>query len=512
MKLIKGLMPLIGLSSIIVPLSTMTSCARSWGNLSAFSIGGTTVQKGPYADIAETDFDYDGVSYKSYLQSNYSIKQNSNTVYAYSSPMKWDSDNHKWVNGDSGWYSNGSPVFNSTASYKDGDEEKTSTNAQNATLSSNISFINSIGLTINNYLSSALAYQSSQIAVAEENKESIKTAWGSGSASHPFNINFGASGSQQIKDFFENVYAIANLNGSGRSSAMLRTSNVSFKFNGINPLPSYKFIENPKTRNGFSDTFFKYLEGTSPRPEGYTINDFKYYSSKSDVQNEGEKDEHYNFQYNNVPIRIKFESLTQTYLNPQRADSFLVNDYYSTSEQVAATIGDQWKRTMPQITGCHIEEAIPHYKTFSWNTSANQIDFSISPKDTRLQNASGNDFIALINYNLSVYTRDGKYKDDKATINGVSNLFPACWLDIFKNREDWYSETRKDSSLYALNSNTVSNIASHFNELLKRTNGIMAKDLSQNDKEYLTFLGYMFGTNGTNEIVSTNILQPKDNI
>ncbi|XQP55226.1 MAG: hypothetical protein ACOQNV_00440 [Mycoplasmoidaceae bacterium] len=519
MKLTKLLIgSTIALPTTIVPLTTMTSCAQSWGNLSAFSIGGATTSEGPYTDI-EDYYDYDAVPYSNYLQSNYSINQASNTAYAYSSPMKWQKGEQgqkgQWVLGESGWYSAGSSVFNSRATWTDPDKKvHEDINARNGNLSSNISFVNTIGLTINNYLANALHYQSSQISINEKDtKESVKVAWGEQAKdNYEFTLDF----SEELQNFFESGYANANLNGSGRASAMLRTSNVSFYFDGANPLPSYTFTTegDPDTRSGFSTQFLSYLE-EEELPASYTINDFKYYSSKSNEPvSKDKEDEHYVLQYNNVPIKVKVRSFTQSYLNPQKSGSFLVNDYYSSSEQVLSTIGNQWKATMPEITGCSKDEAIPHFKTFKWNTNTQPVGFDApgTDKDTRLTGLAGNDFIVLINYTLSVYTKDGhQYKDDKAAISGMSNIFPASWLDIFSDRKDWYKETYNGSGLYTINPSTVSHIADHFNQLLRRSNGKMAKDLSQTDKNYLTFLGYIFASDGR-RLSTQDILEPSDEI
>lgn len=516
MKLTKLLIgSTVALPATIVPLSTMTSCAQSWGSLSAFSIGGATTSEGPYTDV--TGYDYDGVPFANYLQSNYSINQASNTAYAYSSPMKWqkgeEGQKGQWVPGESGWYSAGSSIFNSRATWKDADKKvHEDINARNGNLSNNVSFVNTIGLTINNFLVNALHYQSSQISINEkQTKESVKVAWGEQAEGvHRFSLDF----DDGLQDFFESGYANANLNGSGRASAMLRTSNVSFYFDEANPLPSYSFTTpiGPDTRSGFSPKFLALLGESSTT---YDVDNLKYYSSKSkEPVSKGEEDEHYVFQYNNVPIKVKVRSLTQSYLNPQKSGSFLVNDYYSSDGQILSTIGNQWKATMPEITGCSEAEAIPHFKTFKWSTNTNPVSVSVPTEhaDTRLAGIEGNDFIVLINYTLSVYTQDGhKYKDDKAAISGISNIFPASWLDIFNDREDWYKETYKDSGLYTINSGTVSNIAEHFKQILSRSNGKMAKDLNQTDKNYLTFLGYIFADSGRR--LSTPVfLEPSDEI
>ncbi|MCQ3908188.1 MAG: hypothetical protein MJ200_01125 [Mycoplasmoidaceae bacterium] len=52
-------------------------------------IGGVFNSDGPYSSCVTSNLlDYDGKPYAEYLQSNYTIKQSSNTPYAYSMPMK----------------------------------------------------------------------------------------------------------------------------------------------------------------------------------------------------------------------------------------------------------------------------------------------------------------------------------------------------------------------------------------------------------------------------------------
>ncbi|MCQ2956780.1 MAG: hypothetical protein MJ233_02870 [Mycoplasmoidaceae bacterium] len=48
------------------------------------------------------------------------------------------------------------------------------------------------------------------------------------------------------------------------------------------------------------------------------------------------------YSYKNVPVIVNFNNIKETYVNPTKsADSFIVNDYYSSKKETLESIGNQ---------------------------------------------------------------------------------------------------------------------------------------------------------------------------
>lgn len=496
MKLTKVLLgSAFAVSSVAIPVTTLSSCGTSWGVLTPFSIGGTTYNDGPFRGFwgSAPFYDIDGDVIISndgngYIQSNYSIDVKNGVNYAYATPMKWK-EKDKWEVGSSGWYTSGDEAFASTHTYEDAEgKSQTSSNARNATLSANTDFVTTIGSTIKTYLEVALKYQGSQINTKDlsSSEKNLGIAWGS---AKDFILNHGSTQTPQIKKFYEYQFANANINAGGKSNATLRTSSINYEFYDVF-LPNYK-----QDKNGLSKSFVKLLEGD----EG-SFDNPKYYDTISDVEENGET--YKRITYKSVPIQVVFNGITQTYLDTtNKKGSFLVSDYYSSSRDITKSIGDSWKKTMPEFTGGGKDESVPHYKSFTLkNDDSSQ---QIQSQDSRLEFIYGNYFVALVDYTVDHHTDETK---TKAQINKLSNFFPAYLLDIYG--DEMYTSPNADSpEIKIIDTNKVDEKTSILLQLLNRTSkeGMKAKaeDLNDESKKLLSFLGYMFSSSN-NKTINTD--------
>ncbi len=524
MKLTKVLLgSSLAIPAVAIPLSTLTSCSQNWGSLTPFTIGGLG-EANPYSNIDDC-YDANGELMNDYLQSHYSVQVGGNTNYAYSHPemFKDESETEKeksgWVLGTPGWYTSSDSVFVPSAvdKYKEGGEEKTEvvTSARNSALASNVDFIAAIGTTINNYINYALQYQASQIKVDDDkpgSEEDLQIAWGSQSK-NKFVLKHGTAQKDieaQNSIFFEYLFALSNLNGPDKVSAMLRTSQCNFYFNSFGmPLPSYKWNEDK--RLDLSDGFNAVLEGV----DYYTTPQRKYYSVKSETVKEDE-DEYVTYTYESVPILVRLFDIKQTYVNPNMGtSSFLVNDYYSDAKQISDAVGDQWKDKMSVLTSLDKKDCIPHYKSFDLLTSG----IAIQPvTDLRLERQSirgglpTNSFVVLVNYTVKECTTNSS--KTTATINSLSNIFPTFYLDIFEPKDLYKDNGPNDDhkDLKVFDTNKINNISNRFLELLQRSAGQglvpRASDLNQDSKNLLGFLGYIFG-DAANEIDTDEVIYPE---
>lgn len=497
MKLTKALLgSAFAVSSVAIPVTTLSSCGTSWGVLTPFSIGGTDAEDGPFrgdwrsAPFYDVDgdviLDGDGVGY---IQTNYSVDTKNGVNYAYATPMKWK-EKDKWEVGSSGWYTSNDEAFVSTHAYEDEEgKSQTSTNARNATLSANTDFVTTIGSTIKTYLEAALKYQGSQINSKdlESSEKNLGIAWGSAKS---FVLNHGLTQTTQIKDFYEYQFANANINASGKSNATLRTSSVDYEF-GKMFLPNYR-----ENRDGLSEYFVKMLED-----ENGSFTEPKYYDTITDVEENGET--YKRITYKSVPIRVLVNSITQTYLDTtNKKGGFLVSDYYSSSSNVTKSIGDSWKKTMPNFTGGSKDESVPHYKSFTLKTDIFQL---IPSKDVRQPSYAGSDFIALVDYTVDYHHTDET--KTRAQINKLSNLFPAYLLDIYGD-EMYTSPNADNPNIKIIDTKKVDEKTSTLLQLLNRTSkeGMKARaeDLNDESKELLSFLGYMFRNTIGSKTIDTN--------
>lgn len=511
MRLAKTLLgTAFAIPSVVVPLTTLSSCGQNWGVLTPFTIGSS--EKGysePYWLLENDDYyDFDERNMSDYLQSNYTVDQKNSTAYAYSQPLQYKDDpevkqgQEGWVPGSSGWYQANDPDFVTTAvdKYIEEGQEKSDnvTNAQNSALSYNVTLISSIASTINSYITNALSYQSSQISVNDLDKETnLKTAWGSQSDKH-FALNHGIKGSgsdEQNNQFYEYNFALANANAGGATKAMLRTSSVHFVFDKM-PFPSYEFDE---TRR-ISDAFIKTIEG-----EGAGLLDLKYYTNTQDFD-EGEEGKGKIYFYDSVPIHARFDAIRQIYLDPSnKSGSFLVSDYYSGKDDVLKAVGNSWKKNMPEFTSRKSDECVPHYKSFVLEGQTNKSIQLSDNVDSRLGNIHGNDFIVLLSYQVKVYEGDVRSKDT-ASLTGIQNIFPAYFLDLFNQDNKLFKKCRDDADSYIINQEEINKLTVLFRQLFERTAGqglLPIEKINSTSKNLLAFLGYAFCDLGS-ESVSTN--------
>lgn len=520
MKLTKLLIgSTLAIPAIAVPLTTITSCSQTWGNKTPFMIGSTLAsdEDAPYSKLRGSNYlDADGVDMK-YLQSNYAVQTSSGAYYAYSAPKKWtnneDEDRHDWKDdGNCGWYNAADTAFNSVGTYKDADDKvQTIYNVQNSALASNINFVSQIGYNISTYISFALQYQASQIKITDDKADdsNIKHAWGD-----KFTLKHDGETDQNNK-FYEHIFALANLIGPGKAEALLRNSAVNFNFIDM-PLPSYTFtnVNDEKTRNidsRFAQLLEKQDDFTTPK---YYTNLVEGKEKVGDVEDV----EYTDYTYNNVPIRVQFRNMEQTYVNPTKAaDSFIVNDYYATTQNVMDAVGNQWKDKMPIFTDRQADDCIPHYQTYRFDATNSEHSISKGESaDERIKDLLGDQFICLMSYRVRIYkVKDGvsySYKNT-ASINQLETFFPAYFLDIADSLTDdslkggvykdlTHGEGESQTTVRVIDYEKINRINTWFINLIKRASDEGRQPditkLKADSKILLNFLGYMFddSTNG----------------
>lgn len=550
MKLTKVLLgTTFAVPSLVVPLTTMTSCSQSWGNKTPFTIGSDNAASpdNPYAKFTtKTYLDVDGVSIVPYLQSNYAIQPSRGLNFAYSAPMRFNDENeeqpeeHGWELANCGWYTSADGAFARAAvdKYKDPEGKivsKTVTNAQNATLSPNIDFVSSIGSGINNYISAALYYLISLVRNDDVQKtdKNLGIAVGKGAESSYRTQSFyhgtkGGTDAEQNNRFFEFICSLANLVGEFTVEALLKTSSVNFNFEQF-PLPSYTFDGDKHT---ISSEFVKLLEGN----DGVLGLNGKYWSNKSNLQKQTLEDKtdvwYRTYTYENVPIKVHVQNLSKTFLNPTNTkdgkaiDSFLPNDYYSTNEQVTKAVGESWKPTLEAFTSRQTFN--PEYKTFTLQTpsTGRTVNLPTEKFDVRVSNVHGSDFIILMNYYVNIYQKtedeepaqaDYLPEKDTATISSIANIFPAYFIDLYK--QDLFKKIKDEDecTTYVFNTSKINEKNGMLIGLLNRTNDqgrivdLDDEKLTKESKNFLTFLAYMFG--GSDKVLNTaNFIEAKDPI
>ncbi|MBQ0045673.1 MAG: hypothetical protein KBS35_02170 [Mycoplasma sp.] len=510
----------LAIPTVTIPLTTLSSCGSVWGYQTPYMVGNFDAINGPYKNFLndETYLDADLKPIfgngSTYLQSNYAIDVANSANYAYATPMKFVDaspevlEEDGWKLSNSGWYVSSDAALASTATdkYKEEGVEKvkTVTNARNATLGANTDFVGLIGSTINTYLSLALQYQASQL---KEDETDLQIAWGSNGQAHQFKLDHGKTGDktdENNRKFFEQLFAFANLIGTNKVNALLRTSSVDFHFLK-NPIPGY--VNNEGTR-AINNEFIQLLEG----PSG-SIGALNYYSSVTDSP-DTEEEKYKDYTYKSVPVVISFDKLEQTYLNPTiKTKSFLVNDYYSTNDQITKSVGNAWKKNFVKFTGVEKDNAIPKYKTFALSPSESSVGITSNDQRLSLTSLNGGQFIALIDFAVRDYT-EGTEKDT-ATLVKLDNVFPAYFLDILGN--DAYKPAREGEASEniptIINTDKVSELASTLMQLLRRESKEgqkpKASDLNDESKHLLAFLGYMFATSAST-LKSENFLSAEE--
>lgn len=513
MKLSKTLLSTIVLTpALIAPATSLSSCSCSntWAHYTPLAMGSANKSShdNPYynfiTDLTSTYLDADGKDMIDYLQSNYLVKRASSSNYAYSQPMEFVDDESKeddWTLGTSGWYQSSSDAFKSQVTDKHGDKKDVKTNARNANLASNVDFVSTIGSTISNYFLFALQYQAQQINAKEPTKEeNLNIAWGS---KEGFVLDHGSDRGEAegtLRQFFEYIFATSNVNGKKKTNAQFNSSVVSFNFQkDFFPLPTYTFDGDGK-RTGLDARFVKLLEGADG-----TLAEPKYYSKKTDLKEDDDGNKYNILTYENVPIVINVNGLQQTYTNPSKKDnSFLVNDYYSSDEDITKAVGNSWQENLPKFTGIKKEQAVPYYNTYNLKTIGGLVLDDLGTTDARLTDLKGNQFVALINYAVNYYPE--KQELTTATISGLSNLFPAYFLELNK---DVYKEANKDTKVSIIDSGKINKVADKYLGIVKRTSKEGTKphasDLSEESQKLISFLGFMFANEGT--INTSEILQ-----
>lgn len=524
MKLTKVIVASLTVPSVVVPLTTLTSCSQGWGHATPMAIG--SLGNGPYSKLSGEYLDRDGdvmAGQTGYLQQSYAIQKSSNAYYGYSSPMKFvQSEEEKtpgeWKLGEVGWYTSTDNNLNPYAKDKVEDPETkyTRTSARNAALSQNIDFVSSIGLTISSYVDMALSYSVSQVQKSyNECEDDIQAAWGGG-------INHGKKGGtssaeiEQNNQFYEFMFALANNleTTDGKNIAMLQTSNTNFGF-GTMPIPSYKFESTD--RKDLSDNFKATLEGADWTNKSY-------FTKKSDIREEKNPDpdkdpfKYISYTYESVPIIIHTVDYKKTFVNvSKKANSFLINDYYSTDSEVTKTVGNQWKSGkrrpgLQAFTDIKDEDAKPKYKEYVMTSNTDQTP--ITCQDDRLPSGQihRNDFIALVNYTVNLYDQtegieEGHPDRNSAIINRLDYMFPAYFLELY---EDIYKDVKEDGPKI-FDKKKIDKHNKDLMKLLERSSKdgkkAHAKDVSEDGKKLLQFLQKMFGTNTSTFLIPGQEIQ-----
>ncbi len=253
--------------------------------------------------------------------------------------------------------------------------------------------------------------------------------------------------------------------------------------------------------------------------------------------------------FSSVPIVVDATNLSAKWVDPTKNDSFVPSDYFiNDSETVNKAIGNSWEKISEFATG----EAKSTIQKFSFDlTKAGESHrtFNIyedpDPEkgtDPRIINKtmSGNSFVVLVSYVVNEYDSDkslkarDKYFDEKemdvpeelsdanlaklnaVSINSIESIFPAYLLSISDN--NLFKKAHKDIEDkdegtttkfgYIINSSTVSKYNNKLLNLLRRTSqeGMKphASELSQESKDLLAFLGFMFAS--TADTLSTDFL------
>lgn len=502
MKLAKTLLgTAFAIPSVVVPLTTLSSCGQNWGVLTPFTIGSSDRSSNYVYKNFNDYLDHDGNVMYDYLQSNYTIDQKNSTAYAYSQPMKFVDDEEKkqedldqWQPASSGWYQAGDADFVTTAVDKYIDDEgkqqsQNVSNARNSALSYNVTLVSSIASTINSYITNALSYQASQISIKDLEGKNLQKAWGADSKS-AFVLDHGSkkdADPTKNDTFYEYNFALANANAGGAIKAMLKTSSVNFIFRSSMPFPSYVFNNGKIT--DFNDIFKSLIETNYNEPI--------YYTKKEEGKDEGDEGKEYEvYFYDSVPILIDVNSLTETYLNPSnKSNSFLVSDYYSTKDDIVKAVGNSWKNINSFTSDGY--KAEPHFKSFAFKTNNSKAVTLPESHDNRLpeEQIHGNQFVVLLSYQVKRY-KDGDHSKDTASLTGIQNIFPAYFLDVFKDEYTLFKKANNEEfSGYIIDQNEINKITVLFRQLFERTAGqglLPIEKLNNTSKNLLAFLGYMF--------------------
>jgi len=258
------------------------------------------------------------------------------------------------------------------------------------------------------------------------------------------------------------------------------------------------------------------------------------------------------YTFENVPVIITLKDLTQRWINPTKNDSIQVKDYYINDKD---TIDNQvGKLSIDKKYSQHDGDIKNKEYVFTTNSnsssnlkatvlgtefeSAARVDKRLLlPADNKIE---GNKFIALVTYTVREFNNDKfLYKDQGRTqptdyltnlvtswksvddhsgwtqddvvawlrqrnltsLSSSVNIFPAYILNIYKDLFKKAYVNAKDTTIketgYIID---ASKIATHTNALLgiftrSTTEGYKASasDLSQDSKNLLAFLTYMFG-------------------
>lgn len=548
MKLTKAIVASLSLPAIVVPMTTLTSCSQGWGNATPFAVG--SLDASPYRIFEGYPYyDIDGIDMVSYLQSSYAV-QPSGGFYAYSSPMKFDDkgkeEKGEWVLGDTGWYTSADSAF--VSSVKDVYEEESKskseimTNARNAALAANINFVATIGNTINSYLDLALQYQASQLNKKDNILlKDVATAWGAGEKSDlgiTFDHGSNAEGTSesdryQNNNFIEYCLALSNLVGTGIVNALFKTSQINFKFSYDDfPLPSYSNVDIEKKQHYISDGFYNLIENASvtcPTGKYWQDRSSKPLEEKVKVGDEETIYKYKRYTYENVPVIVHFNGITKTYVNPRIKNKFLVNDVYSTNEQILKGIGSQWDKIFPEFADAELHDGTkPLYQSFDLNNEDNtgikvSLPGTVTKYDERINwsNLYGSDFVVLVNYAVDAYDEDGTDitadeaapERNKAIISGVSNFFPSYFFALF---DDMFKPIKKDSDVYVIDTKAVNRHNGALLGLLDRSTKdgqkAHASDVSKEGQRLLSFLAYMFGDSSTKIVNTDDVLNPINQI
>lgn len=359
---------------------------------------------------------------------------------------------------------------------KQNNDNSLSANDNDSILKLNLNVLPKIAYDIQSLIDLAFNYQSSFI----NDQEKINEAWGN---------NLDLNDKVQKKNFYELVFANSNSHSIGKTSTFFKTTSFNFNFNkDFFPYPSYEFSKGKIV--DFSPEFKKVLEGD---------NDNSSLSQKAKNCHWTEKitkDNNIHLKYFSVPIVIEPLSIFKTYVSSKKNDSNFTSDFYQNDiSLINKSIGDTWKKSiMVKNVDKSIykkgKEYLPTFKAFELkikkdNKVAKEIKTKI--KDNRLNNLTGDKFIALFDYTINLNTKDWA----KTNVSMfLSTIFPTYFFDICQDDDLFIKASSNHSeSDYIINVNKINALKT------KLFNIYNHKDENFN-KEFLQFLNYVFSENG----------------
>lgn len=529
----KALLSLASSVTLLAPLS-LTSCGQVWGYLNPISCGSSVAGdvNDPFTNFRGVTGLTDGnnLEIPSYLQSNFIINQAKSTMYAYSSPVtKWFQtkeeaeeqdeknryvlDTKDWQHLDDGWKTQADEFSSSVTLYNDKRTEVDKddrirhvfNNNENINQLINLSLTPTIATAIQSFIAGALQYQGTQIA-DKELKEAgdMYAAWGL--QAQAFTEKTKKLSISNLQNFYEFVFANANMHAAGKTAAFMRPTSINFTYDSsFFPFPTYTFNETTNKKH-ISLRTKQFLLGKGEGEKAITEatkfceqwkEDGKIDSYYTDVRKnqtvsipyvkknaegkfvwEVETGSCNQYLFNCVPIIVHVNDFSLEWVNPQKNDSFLPSEYFVKDKEIVTNaVGNAWSHLSDYVPGSTCKPSYLSYTFNANNDATSKIQFDVKKTsegnwDNRLitSKIDGNTFIVLADYVVNEYDDPAfwhKYCDDReisydqaeellpeglkpsdlananaVALNGITNIFPAYLLG--DENGTWFKKANND--------------------------------------------------------------------